>query len=125
MQPDIEIYLLSCPTERIIRWLEQDFSVIDMHKPSDIVTKLHLEHNGEVIPVTILEKAAGKRFTSIWFDSDKTPWENDTECSKCAFEALECEVRCNYQGWQEDGQEDPDLWWHINNEGEGPFIWRL
>lgn len=125
MQPDIEIYLLSCPTERIIRWLEQDFSVIDMHKPSDIVTKLHLEHNGEVIPVTILEKAAGKRFTSIWFDSDKTPWGNDTECSKCAFEALECEVRCNYQGWQEDGQEDPDLWWHINAEGEGPFIWRL
>ncbi|SBS35029.1 hypothetical protein MAQ5080_03051 [Marinomonas aquimarina] len=124
MQPDIEIYLLSCPTERIISWLEQDFSVLDMRKPSDIATKLHLDWNGRDIPVTILEQAAGKRFTSVWFDSEQTPWESDMECAKRAFEALQCEVRCNYQGWQEDGQEDPDLWWRINANGEGPYIWR-
>ncbi|MBJ7550702.1 hypothetical protein [Marinomonas ostreistagni] len=124
MQPDIEIYLLSCPTDRIIRWLEQDFSVNEVRTSSDASIKVTLTFNGHSIPVTILEKAAGKRFTSIWFDSDRTPWESDMDCARYAFEKLNCEVRCNYQGWQEDGQDDPDLWWRINDHGEGPYIWR-
>lgn len=124
MQPDIEIYVLSCPTERIISWLEQDFSLINTEHTNDLTCKLELEYQGKTIPVTILEKAAGKRFTSIWFDSEHTPWNSDMECAKQAFSALNCEIRCNYQGWQEDEQEDPDLWWRINTHGEGPYIWR-
>ncbi|MAF17290.1 MAG: hypothetical protein CMG93_15145 [Marinomonas sp.] len=124
MQPDIEIYLLSCPTEQIIRWLEQDFSVNEVRTSSDASIKVILTFNGNTIPVTILEKAAGKRFTSVWFDSDQTPWKSDMDCARHAFEKLNCEVRCNYQGWQEDNQDDPDLWWRINDNGEGPYIWR-
>jgi len=124
MQPDIEIYLLSCPTEQIIRWLEQDFSVNEVRTSNDASIKVTLTFNGNTIPVTILEKAAGKRFTSVWFDSDQTPWESDMDCARHAFEKLNCEVRCNYQGWQEDNQDDPDLWWRINDNGEGPYIWR-
>ena len=124
MQPDIEIYLLSCPTDRIIKWLEQEFAMLDMRSVSDIATKLEREHDGERIPVTILEQAAGKRFTSVWFDSEHTPWESDRECAKRAFEVLRCEIRCNYQGWQEDAEDDPDLWWRINANGEGAYIWR-
>ncbi|MBM6551654.1 hypothetical protein [Marinomonas ostreistagni] len=124
MQPDIEIYLLSCPTERIINWLEQDFSILDMRKAGDMATKLVLEHEHHEIPVTILEQAAGKRFTSVWFDSELTPWQSDMECAKRAFEFLQCEIRCNYQGWQEDLEDDPDLWWRINANGEGTYIWR-
>lgn len=124
MQPDIEIYLLSCPTERIVSWLEQDFSMLDMRNAGDNATKLNLEYQGHIIPVTILEQAAGKRFSSVWFDSEHTPWQSDMECAQRAFEALQCEIRCNYQGWEENGEDDPDLWWRINANGEGTYIWR-
>ncbi|WCN08464.1 hypothetical protein [Marinomonas mediterranea] len=124
MQADIEIYVLSCPTETIVEWLSQSFKVQSTTSESDTSLTLKLLHNNHIIPVTILEKAAGKRFTSIWFDSPNTPWKNDMECAKSAFEVLQSEVRCNFQGWQEAGEEDPDQWWRINANGEGPYIWR-
>ncbi|AEF55670.1 hypothetical protein [Marinomonas posidonica] len=123
MQTDIEIYLLSCPTDKIISWLEGEFNVIEKKQPTAVCTKLTFEYQQADIKVTILEQAAGKRFTSVWFDSDKTPWEDDMACARQAFSSLNCEVRCNYQGWEEAGEQDPDQWWRINQQGEGPFIW--
>ena len=123
MQADIEIYVLSCPTENIISWLEKSFTLVKKSSPSALCFKVTIVSNDNEIEVTILEQAAGKRFTSIWFNSDKTPWENDIACAKQAFESLNCEVRCNFQGWEEEGNQDPDLWWRINDHGEGPFIW--
>lgn len=123
MQADIEIYVLSCPTENIISWLENTFTLVKKSSPSALCSKVTLVSNDHEIEVTILEQAAGKRFTSIWFDSDKTPWEDDIACAKQAFESLNCEVRCNFQGWEEEGNQDPDQWWCINSHGEGPFIW--
>ncbi|MBR7887358.1 hypothetical protein J9B83_00280 [Marinomonas sp. A79] len=122
-QTDIEIYVLSCPTENIVAWLAKAFTLVDTSQPSSLCTKLTVLLNNANIEVTILEQAAGKRFTSIWFDSDKTPWKDDMACAKQAFDALQCEVRCNFQGWEEEGDQDPDQWWRINSHGEGPFIW--
>lgn len=124
MQPDIEIYVLSCPTDRITSWLNKRFSIVSTTTPSDLCTKVTLIHEEKHIPVTILEQAAGKRFTSIWFDSANTPWKDDITCAREAFEALTCEVRCNFQGWEEEGDQDPDQWWKISSHGEGPFIWK-
>lgn len=124
MQTDIEIYTLSCPTERITSWLETDFTLVSKSVLSKLCTKLIITVNNEDIEVTILEQAAGKRFTSIWFDSDKTPWNNDIECAKQAFKSLNCEIRCNLQSWEEEGDQDLDQWWHINEYEEGPFIWK-
>jgi hypothetical protein len=123
MQTDIEIYVLSCPTEQIIAWLETSFTLVGKSTPSSLCSKVTITSDGHDIEVTILEQAAGKRFTSIWFDSDKTPWEDDITCARQVFKALDCEVRCNFQGWEEEGNQDPDLWWRINHHGEGPFIW--
>ncbi|ETI58377.1 hypothetical protein [Marinomonas profundimaris] len=123
MQADIEIYTLSCPTEKIIAWLEETFILVKKSSPSKLCSKITVSSNGNDIEVTILEQAAGKRFTSIWFDSDKTPWEDDMTCARQVFQSLNCEVRCNFQGWEEEGNQDPDQWWRINSDGEGPFIW--
>ncbi|GGN35344.1 MULTISPECIES: hypothetical protein [Marinomonas] len=123
MQTDIEVYVLSCPTENIITWLEASFTLVKKSTSGPLCSKLTLLWQGNEVEVTILEQAAGKRFTSIWFDSDKTPWEDDITCAKQVFKALDCEVRCNFQGWEEEGNQDPDLWWRINHHGEGPFIW--
>lgn len=124
MQPDIEIYVLSCPLEKILDWLKEDFHVTYTHSPTELCTKVTLEMNGHPIHATILEQAAGKRFTCIWFNSANTPWNSDIECARHAYTALDCEVRCNYQGWEEEGDQDPDLWWRINKNGEGQFIWK-
>jgi hypothetical protein len=123
MQADIEIYTLSCPTEKIIAWLEETFTLVKKSTPSKLCSKITVSSDGNDIEVTILEQAAGKRFTSIWFDSDKTPWEDDMTCARQVFQSLNCEVRCNFQGWEEEGNQDPDQWWRINSYGEGPFIW--
>ena len=123
MQTDIEIYTLSCPTDNIIAWLEAEFTLLEKNTPSKLCTKLRVQMNDTNIEVTILEQAAGKRFTSVWFDSDKTPWENDIECAKHAFKSLNCEIRCNLQSWEEEGDQDLDQWWRINEYEEGPFIW--
>lgn len=123
MQADIEIYTLSCPTEKIIAWLEETFTLVKKSTPSKLCSKITVSSDGNDIEVTILEQAAGKRFTSIWFDSDKTPWEDDMTCARQVFKSLNCEVRCNFQGWEEEGNQDPDQWWRINSYGEGPFIW--
>ena len=123
MQTDIEIYTLSCPTEKIIAWLEETFTVVNKSEPSKMCSKITINSNGNDIDVTILKQAAGKRFTSISFDSDKTPWKNDIDCARQAFKSLNCEVRCNFEAWEEEGDQDPDQWWQINAYGEGPFIW--
>lgn len=123
MQTDIEIYVLSCPTEKIINWLESTFTLVKKSAPSSLCSKVTVIMNDHDVEITILEQAAGKRFTSIWFNSDQTPWENDIACAKQAFNALNCEVRCNFQGWEEEGEQDPDQWWRINSYEEGPFIW--
>ena len=123
MQPDIEIYVLSCPTTTIVRWISSVFTVIKQHQPSSLCTKVTASTSTHEFEITILEQAAGKRFTSVWFDSDQTPWENDRACAQEAFQFLQCEVRCNAQSWDESTEEDPDLWWRINDHEEGPFIW--
>ncbi len=123
MQPDIEIYVLSCPTSRIIDWLTDEFLVLKSPATSGLATKLWIKHNDTDIEVTILEQAAGKRFTSIWFNSDKTPWATDSDCAQHAYQALQHEIRCNFQSWEEAGDQDPDQWWRVNADGAGPFIW--
>lgn len=123
-QPDIEIYLLSCPNEKIIAWLENHFSILEQKQLNAEMLALTISDGTNKIKVQILEQAAGKRFTSVWFDSNKTPWESDIDCARDAYKHLNCEIRCNAAGWQETGDEDPDQWWHINQYEEGLLIWK-
>lgn len=124
MQPDIEIYLLSCSNEKIIEWLQTRFEIIDQKAINSSLTSLKVTIEKTEFEIQILEQAAGKRFTSVWLNSDKTPWQNDVDCAKAAYQALNCEVRCNIASWSESEEQDPDQWWHINQYEEGPFIWR-
>ena len=123
MQADIEIYLLSCPTARIIEWLNHQFENVRI-ETKGLHTQFWLYHGEIPIQGAIVEQAAGKKFSSVWFNSAVTPWENDIECARAAFAFLATEVRCNAQSWQESADDDPDLWWKINAHEEGHFIWR-
>ncbi|WP_020406462.1 hypothetical protein [Hahella ganghwensis] len=123
--PDIEIYILNTTLESILEWLGTQMSEVSSPIPQGAVLKLSAQFNNQNIPITITPEAAGKKFTSIIFDSDATPWATDLDCAQAAFTFFETEVRCSASSWVEDEAEDaPELWWKVNSQGEKKINWR-
>jgi hypothetical protein len=120
--PDIEIYVKGQPLERITAWLTEQFGP-PVETDSDIRNSHHflVQHQSQQIPVMVVEKAIGS-WTSIWFDSGQTPWNQDINCARDAFLFFNAEVRCIANGWQEGAE--PDEWWSIKDQEEGKMIWR-
>ncbi|MCK5893203.1 MAG: hypothetical protein KAG53_02080 [Endozoicomonadaceae bacterium] len=120
-QSDIEIYVKCISIDSIITWLE---SVGD--KSSEINQEgrsytLTLTINNKLIPITIVEGAAGKAWTSLWFNSTETPWGSDVDCARACYLALNCQVRCNGAFWQ-DNSASMDEWWQITENGDERLI---
>lgn len=121
---DIEIYLQDCTADAIFAWLAQRFPESAGRPPKPAGKKqwrLHIRHGEQDIPVLVIENAS-PGFTSLWFDSAHTPWENDMACGREAHEFLHTEIRATPGSWQEG--DDPDLWWQINQQGEGLVHWQ-
>ncbi len=118
--PDIEIYVKSRGLEDICQWLNSTFSVVELQHSQGTV---HQYRTGCGIPVLIHEKVSGKAWTSVWFDSDRTPWEKDLDCAVVASQQMDTEIRCIAGGWN-DG-DDPDEWWKVVPGGEAAKMqWR-
>ncbi|WP_271272969.1 hypothetical protein [Aliamphritea hakodatensis] len=118
--PDIEIYVKSRNLEEICQWLNGVFSAVERQHSQGTV---HQYRTGCGIPVLIHEKVSGKAWTSVWFDSDSTPWEKDLDCAIIASQQMDTEIRCIAGGWN-DG-DDPDEWWKVATDGEATKIqWR-
>lgn len=96
--PDIEVYVRSIDTEALAAWLKDTVGA-DL-QPTGPQT-WHGKGRGldeAVIPCLLVERAMGS-FTSIWFDSDATPWPRDIDCARALHAALGGEVRCSPGGW--------------------------
>ncbi len=120
--PDIEIYLKRQSLADIRNWLTQRFEHCETRpQPGKKTHTLQLRHQGQLIPVLIVEGASGA-YTSVWFDSAHTPWATDLECARDAQAALGGEVRCSIGGWSEG--EDPDTWWSVSEHGEQQVVWQ-
>ncbi|WP_211829430.1 hypothetical protein [Kistimonas asteriae] len=120
-QPDIEIYVKRTPIDAILSWLEtcaDDMSDVTQQGRSHSLT---LTLNSQTIPVTVVEDAAGKAWTSIWLNSPDTPWESDVDCARACHTALNCQIRCNGAFWQEESA-NMDEWWQIAENGEERLI---
>ncbi len=123
--PDIEIYVMNTSVEDILSWIGNTMTMIEPPKRQGAVIRLQGKLEQHLIPVTITPGAAGKKFTSIIFDSAETPWVSDIDCARAAFRYFGNEVRCSASGWVEEEAEDaPDMWWKINAEGEIKINWR-
>lgn len=120
--PDIEIYLQHIDSQTLLAWLQTRFpDNPSAAKPAGKHQwKLNVCHQGVTIPVLLIENASSG-FTSLWFDSDQTPWADDQACARELFAHFQTEVRATPGSWQEG--DDPDLWWHINTAGEGLIQW--
>lgn len=121
---DIEIYLQQTSADAVLGWLVQRFPEAG-GKPAKPAGKkqwrLVVRYEGQDIPVLVIEEAS-PGFTSLWFDSTQTPWENDMACAREAHAHFRTEIRATPGSWQEG--DDPDLWWHINAQGEGMVSWQ-
>lgn len=122
-QPDVEIYLREEHLDALTSWLEQTFGGLELKAWNGLTRHGVLALDGESVPIMIVRKAAGK-WTSVWFDSDATPWEADVDCARAVHAGIGHEVRCSVGGWSEEqGDADADRWMKVNDEGEAEFIW--
>lgn len=116
--PDIEVYLKDVDTPRILDWLSQRLGAIEAVQQRGLSQQLKVAG----MTVVLVEQAAGKRFTSLFFDSAHTPWETDQACAEEISQALDCQVRCIAGSWAEE--QDPDEWLHIEKGQCKKIIWR-
>lgn len=117
---DIEIYVKNLPLADIKVWLEASFDELNTVKSGKVVHDLEVISGDTPIPVLIVESAVGKAWTSIWFKTSGTPWQDDTECARSIQEHSQCRVRCNSGPWQEGA--DMDEWWQLDEKGEETLI---
>ena len=119
-QPDIEIYLRDASQEAVTNWLGEAIAPCTAWQQKGQTYKCHA---GE-IPVVWLPKAVGK-WHCLLLDSNATPWQDDLECARAAYQALAVEIRCAPGGWEEEEAiEVADRWISISERGEEEIVWR-
>lgn len=129
--PDIEIYVKNTSAQMILTWLNSHFNKVNIPlKEEDISTGKtvcgflkHENNSTNSIKAVITPQAAGKAFTSIWFQSDITGWKNDEECAMSFVEQFDIEIRCSAGGWQESEEENSEQWWLITQKEKKLIRW--
>ena len=127
-QPDIEIYVKDLEATELMTWLELHFevsSVIEEQSIRDLKNpvEISLLNQGHQIGLMITPNAAGKRYTSLWFKSASTPWEDDKACALDYLAHADSEVRCSAAGWTESEEEYSEEWLCITRAGEKRIKW--
>ncbi len=113
---DIEIYAKNLTLDTIIHWLSDHFSHVIIIKQGHRVHDLHVRYGRENTPVMIVEHAAGKAWSSIWFKTTNTPWEGDQQCAESLNNVVHCCVRFNAIPWQQGAE--PDQWQQLDEQGQ-------
>ncbi|UZE95099.1 hypothetical protein [Alkalimarinus alittae] len=123
-QPDIEVYIKECSIDEIITWLNSVFEDVKTLGPLDKKSITLTCTNGDnSIPLTVYTGAAGKLYTSLWFQSEKTPWKTDLDCALAIANALDTEVRCATNSWEESADSENE-WWKVTKEGQTTVNWK-
>ena len=120
MIEDIEIYAKNLSLDNIRDWLTATFDAVATINSGNVVHDLEVTAGEKIISVMIVERAVGKAWTSIWFKTRGTPWQDDTECARSIQNKLQCRVRCNSGPWQEGA--DMDEWWQLDEKGQETII---
>ena len=128
--PDIEIYVKNLTHNILETWLNNTFGAVNITLAPDILVgsnsikgTVQKDQDSAHIPIIITPKAAGKSYTSLWFQSPETPWENDEECAQSLVEQSGLEVRCSASGWQETEDENSEQWLSITPEEKKLIRW--
>ena len=122
-QPDIEVYIKDSSIDEIISWLKATFEAITLPSKLDTASiNVICKHQNTDIPLTIYTGAAGKLYTSLWFQSAHTPWVSDLDCATALAESLDKEVRCATNSWEESQDADNE-WWKVTKDNKTKVNW--
>ena len=121
-QPDIEIYVKDISFNDIQTWLTNIFEPVTLPSFNGKPVSTNVGASPK-IPVMITPNAAGKAFTSIWFQSDQTPWKNDEECAISFLAVNDTEVRCSAYSWLEGEEEYSEQWLCITRNEKRLIQW--
>lgn len=121
MMSDIEIYYKGKDLTLVEKWLTKHFGEISGPTTLGVFQQYQVTFQDQPLLIKVWPKVA-KNYSSIWFDSNATPWESDIACAQDFFAHTNTNVRCVKGTWQQE--EDPDLWWDISEHGEKEVIWK-
>jgi len=121
-QPDIEIYVKDTNFNVIQDWLSSVFEPIILPSFSGKPVNISVGTSPK-ISVMLTPNAAGKAFTSIWFQSDQTPWTSDEECGVSFLAFNDTEVRCSANSWQEEEEEQSEQWLSMSRNEKKLIQW--
>ena len=119
--PDIEIYIKRVPLADLLQWLDQRFTVGEQQEAGETL-KLQLKREGKPLTCTIYENAAKGGYTSVMFEPNHTPWDNDEACAEEAFEVFQLEVRCITGGWSNSSPSEGG-WYRFTENGRSVVNW--
>ena len=86
---NIEIYVEGCSIDVLVRWIEK--AIGKLERAPDVGKEAIYDSK---IGSVIISPSAGS-FTSVWFNTDETPWATDVDCGRQAVRDLNCIVRCD------------------------------
>lgn len=119
---DLEIYVEGEPLEEIKQWLLEAFPAGEVARESKKGFRFQGNHNGQPTPITVVKNAGQTGFTSVWVQTKNTPWKDDIDMARSAYNKLSTVVRCIESAWQKG--DDPDLWYEFSPNGEKQIIWK-
>ena len=122
MQSDIEIYIKSVSPEAIKAWLQTCTSSLEIKgfTPKRQSYWATFGDQPQEFEILVLNKVSAN-FSSIWFNTKITHWDDDKDCARQAFQHFQSTVRCVTSGWQEG--DAPDQWLNIDTDGESTIDW--
>lgn len=89
-QPEIEIYLRDCPSERLLSWLDSKIGQLGQAEEAGAAA-IYQTTSGAIVVTPNVEDGP---FVGVWFNLPDTPWRSDVECARQAARELGCVVRC-------------------------------
>ncbi|MCH8530814.1 MAG: hypothetical protein LAT65_08175 [Saccharospirillum sp.] len=123
---DVEIYITGVKGPALVEWLSSELDLLEpMPRQPGMMKNASCykgTYKGESFTVMVLEKVIGS-FTSLWIDSNQSPWPDDRSCARAASAYFQKEVRIAAGAWQE--KDDPDAWISVAPDGsENAIQWQ-
>lgn len=124
MYPDIEVYVKGKSEEELTKWLTEALGTVEYQgKREGGLLHYQVSMNNQSLPVLIMPAVVGKAWTSVWYDTPDTPWQDDVACALQMAKELDTEIRCIRSGWDEE--QDPDEWLKVFPDGSSEdILWK-
>jgi len=122
--PDIEIYVLGHDLNALRPWLNNHFKITEENRKGNSVHLRLLNKDESELTASVIENAVKPGpYTSVWFKSENTPWQNDQACADDAYDFLQAEIRCSNGSWQTNAGVNQPEWLMIDAKGATPVAW--